>query len=67
MKEIITAPTTKIKSPIKNTNLEKTVEKPMVSLLSTTNEIPNPIFSLKRRRKRVDATHSVRLATMRLV
>jgi len=67
MKEIIMAPTMKIKSAMNIMKLEKTIEKPAVSLPSTINEIPNPILSLKRRRKRVDATHNVRLMIIRLV
>jgi len=43
------------------------VEKPAVSLLSTINDIPNPIFSLKRSRKRVEATHNVKLIMIRHV
>jgi len=67
MKDMITAPTTKIKSPVNIMKRKKLVEKPAVSLLSTINEIPNPIFSLKRSRKSVEATHDVRLITIRLV
>jgi len=67
MKDMITAPTTKIRSPMNIMKREKIVEKPAVSLLSTINEIPKPIFSLKRRRKSVEATHDVRLIMIRLV
>jgi hypothetical protein len=67
MKDMITAPTTKIKSPVNIMKWEKIVEKPAVSLLSTINEIPKPIFSLKRSRKSVAATHDVRLIMIRLV
>jgi hypothetical protein len=46
---------------------EKIIEKPVVSLLSAINEIPKPIFSLKRSRKSVEATLNVRLMMIRLV
>ena len=67
MKDIITAPTTKIKNPVNIMKREKIVEKPVVSLLSVINEIPKPIFSLKRSRESVEATHNVRLMIIRLV
>jgi hypothetical protein len=67
MKDMITAPTTKIKIPMNIMKREKIIEKPAVSLLSTINDIPKPIFSLKRSRKSVEATHNVRLMMIRLV
>jgi hypothetical protein len=67
MNEMITAPTMRIKIPVNNRKREKIVEKPVVSSLPATDEIPMPIFSLKRRRKSVEATHNVRLIMIRLV
>jgi hypothetical protein len=67
MKEIITAPTMKIRKSTKIMKCEKTIENPGVSRFSPIDEIPKPILSLKSRRKRVDATHIVRLMTAKLV
>jgi hypothetical protein len=67
MKEIITAPTTNIRIPRNIMNWEKTIEKTVVSLSVTIKEMPRPMFSQKRRRKRVDATHNVKLIMIRLV
>jgi hypothetical protein len=61
------APDMKNKRLMKIRKREKTVEKPAVSLPSTVNKIPKPSLSLNKRRKRVDATHKVRLSIVRLV
>jgi hypothetical protein len=67
MKEIITAPRTKTRIAMSIMNSEKTVEKPVVSSFRAVEDMLSPMFSQKRRRKTVEATHSVRLITIRVV
>jgi hypothetical protein len=67
MKEIITTPTIKIKTPINVMKGEKTAEKPAVNFPSTVKEMPKPTFVAKTRRKRVDATHNAKLVMTKLV
>jgi hypothetical protein len=67
MKETITTPTMKIKTPMKYINCKKIFEKLTVNTFSVAVKIPNPNFSPKRIRKMLDATHNVKLTMARLV
>jgi hypothetical protein len=67
MKEIITAPTAKIKIPMKSTNCEKTTDKPRVIVSSVADVIPKPNLSLNSNKKSVEATLHVKLIMLRLV
>jgi hypothetical protein len=67
MKEISSAPTMKIKIPTNIMKRDKAIEKPAVNVPSAIKDIPNPILSLDRRRKSVEATHNVKLIIIRLV
>ena len=61
MKDTTTAPTAKTKIPTNNKKFEKIAENPKVKVLLAADAIPKPTPSAKRRRKRVEATHMVRL------
>jgi hypothetical protein len=61
-KETTTAPATRIRIPRNIKKGERTLEKPDVNLPSTAKEILKPILFVNKRRKSVEATHSVRLA-----
>jgi hypothetical protein len=67
MKEISSAPTMKIKIPTNIMKRDKAIEKPAVNVPSAIKDTPNPILSLNRRRKSVEATHNVKLIIIRLV
>jgi hypothetical protein len=46
---------------------EKIVEKPIVSFSSAADNIPKPVMSLNKMRKRVELTHNVKLTMVGLV
>jgi hypothetical protein len=67
MKETITTPTMKIKTPMKRMNCRNIVEKLEVNIVSVAVKIPKPNLSPKRIKKMLDATHNVKLTMARLV
>jgi hypothetical protein len=67
VKEIITIPAAEIRIASSVMKGENIWEKPVVSLSSTIDDMPNPIFCAKRSRKSVEATHSAKLMITRLV
>jgi hypothetical protein len=62
-KEVITAPTAKIRIPMNSMNCENTVDKPLVSEV-TDWATSIPIRLLKRSRKSVEATLNVKVAAV---
>jgi hypothetical protein len=67
MKDMRSAPMTKIKVPVNIMKRDRAVEKPTVKIPSAIKDIPNPILSLESSRKSVEATDKVKLMTIRLV
>ena len=66
MKDVRTAPTTKIKMPMKRMNWLKIALKPSVNV-PVAEAIPKPKRLLKSKRNRVEATLNVKVAMVRLV
>jgi hypothetical protein len=67
MKEMSSAPITKIRIPINIMKRDRATEKPTVNIPSAIKDIPNPILSQKSSRKSVEATDNIKLTTIRLV
>jgi hypothetical protein len=67
MNDVNTAPTTKIRIPMKRMNWEKRFDSPTVRMPSLADAMPTPILELKSKRKSVEATLRVRQAMIMLV